>query len=88
MEKKGYIEWILRWFYEKVTVDTIDIKSNFFTNGLLNSFQTLELVMSIETSLQISLPDSVLVDSKFSTIDGLAAILSELNHIKNIAHVE
>ena len=81
MEKRDFIEWIRHWFQEKTDVSECDLESNFFGDGLLNSFKTLELIIDIESSLKISLPDSALTDPRFSTINGLADILLELNTI-------
>lgn len=79
MEKQDFIEWITQWMRKKTSALTFDLDSNFFSNGLLNSFETLQLVMDIESSLQLSLPDSALTDARFSTIKGLADILFELS---------
>ena len=86
MEKEDYSEWITEWFRTKTGIAECDLKSNFFNTGLLNSFQTLELVMDIESSLKLSLPDSALTDPRFPTIKGLSTILSELQ--KEALHAE
>ena len=75
MEKNDYIEWLVRWFEDKTNTKQLDIQNNFFDNGLLDSFKTLMLVTDIESTLQISLPDSSLSDPRFIHIDGLASIL-------------
>lgn len=86
MERENYIEWIINWFKEKTEMSCCDLEINFFTNGLLNSFQTLELVMDIESSLKLSLPDSALTDARFSSINGLSDILYEID--KGLFHVK
>ena len=88
MEKNDYIQWLIQWFQENESVNSIDIESDFFANGLLGSLQTLKLVIDIESSFQLSLPDSALTNSKFSSINGLATILSELINAKDISYVE
>lgn len=87
MEKREFVDWIINWFQEKAGVNNCDLESNFFNSGLLNSFTTLELVMDIESSLKLSLPDSALSDPRFSTINGLASILSELSGA-GVSHVK
>lgn len=84
MEKKGYAEWIIQWFKEKSDITSHDPDANFFNTGLLNSFKTLELIMDIESTLKIAMPDSALTDSRFSSINGLADILSELRSVGNV----
>jgi acyl carrier protein len=79
MEKQDFVEWITQWMQKKTNAVTFDLDSNFFSNGLLNSFETLQLVMDIESSLQLSLPDSALTDARFSSVNGLADILFELS---------
>ncbi len=87
MEKQDFVEWIIQWIKNKTNAAVkFDLDSNFFSSGLLNSFETLQLVMDIEASLQLSLPDSALTDVRFSNINGLADILFE--HSKWIAYVE
>lgn len=79
METQDYAEWIIQWFKEKTDIANHDLETNFFNSGLLNSFKTLELIMNIESSLKISMPDSALTDKRFSTVNGLSEILAELN---------
>lgn len=78
MEKKECIEWIEQWFRKKKDV-IADIKNvDFFRHNLLTSFETLELVLEIESHFKILLPENALTDPRFSTINGLADILTEL----------
>ncbi len=77
MEKNDYIQWIANWFLKKANCVVQNYNDNFFMDGTLNSFTTLQLVMDIESEFNLSLPDSVLTDVRFSTINGLADILCE-----------
>lgn len=81
VEKKDFIEWMTHWFQKKIGVVLCDWECNFFSAGLLNSFTTLELVTDMESFLNIVLPDSALSDSRFSNVNGLINILSELGVI-------
>lgn len=77
MEKNDYVQWIMNWFLEKTNCVIQNPNENFFINGILNSFATLQLVMEIENVFNLSLPDTALTDTRFSTVNGLADILCE-----------
>lgn len=82
MQKDDFIAWLIRWFEQKLFGSEFNLDENFFSAQRLNSFQTLELVMDIESSLKITLPDSALTDTRFQSINGLSDILCELCHAK------
>lgn len=75
MQKNDYIEWLKKWFEEKTNYVFSDLNENFFDNGILTSFSTLQLITDIESFFSIFLSDSDLTNQQLYTINGLAEIL-------------
>lgn len=78
MQKNDYQTWLIKWFSEKTGITQDAVDRNFFSEGWLDSFKTLELILEIEKTFKIVLNDAIFNDSRFYTIAGLAEILSEL----------
>lgn len=78
MDKMVITKWIIDWFANKANIENYPTKKHFFDDGILNSFKTIELISDIESFFQIALPDSALIDQRFSNIDGLADIVYEI----------
>ena len=79
MEKNSYIQWLQQWLNKNTENPSINISDNLFETGALNSFQTLTLISAIESHFQMSLSDTIFTDPRFSTMDGIASILTEQN---------
>lgn len=82
MDKQDYLNWLLGWFGARNELPENSVHLNFFYEGWLSSLDTLHLVIDIETSLAVTLPDDVFVDPRFSSLSGLASILHELDSKK------
>lgn len=77
-QKDFYVEWLVAWFSGRVEMPSGAVHRNFFVEGWLDSFNTLELILEMETAFNISLNDSILSDPRFSSISGLSEILFEM----------
>lgn len=77
MQNEVYLEWLKNWFNIKINWPKEEIYKNFFSEGVLDSFRTLELVLDIENEFKISLGENIVNDSRFASINGLAQILAE-----------
>lgn len=81
MQRDDYLKWLTDWFKKRMEMPADAIYCDFFVEGWLDSFKTIELISEIETVLNIPLNDSTLSDPRFSTIFGLADILTELKKV-------
>lgn len=88
MEKSECTAWLIHWFQENTEEKQIALDTDFFKTGLLDSFKTLMLIAALESAFNLSLPDSALTDSKFSTIRGLSLILLDIANTQECAHAE
>lgn len=86
MQKEAYLKWLHEWFSKRVELPTDAFSQNFFTAGWLDSFQTLELILEIETVFKISLNEFTLSDPRFSSMIGVSEILSELKNVDSTSH--
>lgn len=75
-------EWLLRWFEKKGPLPgktpESKLKLNYFEAGLIDSLAVVQLVADIEAAFPIRFTDKHYQESRFSTIGGLAGIISEL----------
>ena len=84
MKKNTYLIWLKAWFAKKIELPKACEQVDFFKAGWLDSFATLELVLDIEKQFNVSLNDSIFLDARFSTLNGLAEILFELKEKINV----
>jgi len=54
-------------------------RSSLWDDGYVDSIGVLELIVHIETSFDLKLPDEALFDPAFTTIDGIATIVHGLD---------
>ena len=85
-QKNDYIEWLSNWFSKKVNLPSDAYSRNFFKEDWLDSFTTVELIVDIETMLNITLQDSHLQDARFSNILGLSELLHEIKSEVNLTY--
>ncbi|EKD71472.1 MAG: hypothetical protein ACD_46C00181G0037 [uncultured bacterium] len=78
MIKNNYKEWLISWFKKNMEISVDVVHRDFFKEGWLDSFKTIELISEIEKTFKLSFSDSHFTDARFSTIDGLAEILAEI----------
>jgi acyl carrier protein len=84
MEK--YISWLKQWFINQSNLSDFPDNSenrNYFEMGLIDSFNVIELIESIETEFQIKFDQNHFQDRRFSTIKGLAEIMNEIKQEKS-----
>lgn len=77
MEKIDYLHWLKKWFQDNTGVLIENVSNDFFAEGWLDSFKTLQLITQIEKELDIQLSDAALSDPRFSNLTGLSEILVE-----------
>ena len=64
--------------YESLINENIDIlNTNFFENGLVDSFGVMSVIEEIEKKYSITLNEKHFEQRRFSTISGLKDIISE-----------
>ncbi len=81
MTKIDYVAWLIKCFSKSMEMPIDAIHRDFFKEEWLDSFKTLELITEIETTFDIILSDSAFNDPRFSTIAGLAEILTEIKEM-------
>ncbi|MEQ8822823.1 MAG: phosphopantetheine-binding protein [Filomicrobium sp.] len=72
-------DWLLAWFSERADDITLHAEDNYFDKGVIDSFGAIELIEAIETHFTIQLTEHDFQDRRFTTINGLAAIIRERN---------
>jgi len=81
MQETAEMQWLVRWFEsntEFVAEPAVDPDLNYFERGLVDSMEVIELIEAIETHFDIRFNEDHFQDRRFSTIGGLAAIVTEL----------
>lgn len=67
------VETILAYIQQHITADiTVDETSNFVTEGLLDSFAILSLIMTLEAEFKIKFKPLELANSELQLVKGLA----------------
>ena len=73
-------DWLIKWFSkrrpQKGETD-INIDTDFYRRGLIDSFGVIELIGSIETHFSIMFTDDDFHLASFRTIRGLSDIIDE-----------
>lgn len=76
-----YVNWLKQWFINQNNLsefpDDAENK-NYFEMGLIDSFNVIELIEAIETEFEIKFNQDHFQDRRFSTINGLAEIITEI----------
>ncbi len=74
--------WLLHWFEQrgplKGATDEEKLQTNYFEAGLIDSFGVIELITAIETEFHIKFNENHFQDRRFSTLNGLNAIINEI----------
>jgi len=82
---ENYSIWLKTWFTNKNDLPSFPDgaeSQNYFEVGLIDSFNVIELIESIETEFQIKFDQNHFQDRRFSTIKGLAEIINEIKQEK------
>ncbi|MBV7298630.1 acyl carrier protein [Enterovibrio paralichthyis] len=69
---------IIEWFETQSGQKNIDTKSNYFEQGLIDSFDVIMLMDFCESEMSVTFSEVQFEDRRFSTIDGLVDIIQEL----------
>jgi len=84
--------WLEQWFIDKAKIDRTAIGGHgkkslfdidYFEAGWLTSMEVVEFVTEIEQHFSMQFSDRDLQDSRFVTIAGLAALISESTEASN-----
>ncbi|MBA4695781.1 MAG: hypothetical protein H2069_00150 [Legionella sp.] len=75
-DQQSYLHWLRHWFQKHHLY--LNDRHDFFEQGALSSLETVSLILDIEKQFNGPLPEYAFSDPRFSTIAGLASILSEL----------
>jgi len=62
----------------RATLPTNVEEKNYFEAGLIDSLGVIELIESIETEFNLKFTEENFQDRRFSTINGLAAIIQQI----------
>jgi acyl carrier protein len=65
-------ETILGFFREKGITDALDYDTDLFSGGYVNSLFALEIILFIEETFSIRIPDKDISESNFKTIESIA----------------
>ncbi|MBI4679321.1 MAG: hypothetical protein HY748_17235 [Elusimicrobia bacterium] len=78
--------WLVAWFERKgqVAGSTLEekIQTDYFAAGLIDSLGVVSLIADVEGAFSIRFSDRHYQERRFSTIGGLAEIVSELVAVK------
>lgn len=69
---------VIQWFEKQSGQSGFDTQSNYFEQGLIDSFDVILLMDFCESEMGIIFSEVHFEDRRFSTIDGLIAIIYEL----------
>jgi acyl carrier protein len=76
-----YSLWVLGWFEERHGISAGTpaerLQLDYFQSGLLDSFETMELVAEIESRFEIRFSAEQFQDRRFTTLGGLAQMIAE-----------
>lgn len=70
-------KWLFNYFSEKADGD-FSLDDDFFTQGIIDSFDVIILIDSIESEFDIEFSENIFQDRRFSTVNGLADIIEEI----------
>lgn len=73
--------WLLDWFDKRSPLSGTkeeQLKTDFFAEGLIDSFGVIELILAVETEFGISLNERHFQDRRFKIIEGLSEIIAEI----------
>lgn len=73
--------WLIDWFEKRGTnIDKTgeSLKSNYFELGLVDSLGLMELMTALEGTFHIRFSEDHFQDPRFSTIQGLSELITEL----------
>jgi D-alanine--poly(phosphoribitol) ligase subunit 2 len=70
-------EWLRQWFSERSPDVQLSSDDNYYEKKAIDSFGIIELIEEVEDSFQIDFSDHDFQDHRFSTIGGLANMISE-----------
>ena len=74
-------EWLISWFGQRGPLPAGDEELpalNYFTAGLIDSLGVIELICAVEAHFGIRFGEGHFQERRFSTIAGLAAIITEV----------
>lgn len=69
------LDWLTEKFQEKSGKKEFSLQTNFFEQGLIDSFDIIVLIEEIEEHFSISFTDEDFQNRNFATIIGLADII-------------
>lgn len=69
--------WIMNWFKRRNTDRTINVETDFYKDGLVDSFGIIELIEELEDHFSIRFDDSDFKLSSFRTIQGLVQMIDQ-----------
>ncbi len=72
------VQWLKDYFSAKSVLPDDVESANYFEAGLINSLGIIELIESAETYFQIKFNAEHFQERRFSTVKGLAEIITEL----------
>lgn len=80
-------KWLINWFIDNAGADETKLDNsldeNYFLKGFIDSFQFIELISDIEDEYGIEFDNSQFEDRSFSSISGLAKIISRSSNSNN-----
>ena len=82
------LNWLKQWFSQaEGNSNKGEIKgdTNYFEQGLIDSFGLIELIVAIEKEFGVKLLEQHFQDKRFSTLNGLVQIIQELKTAKECA---
>ena len=73
--------WLIDWFDNHSSLSAAELeaasKEDYLKKGIIDSFAFVALISDIDDEYDITFTNEDFLDSRFSNIDGLAAMISE-----------
>ena len=70
-------EIILGFFKEKGTADDLEYDTDLFSGGYVNSLFALEVILFLEETFSIHIPNKDVSESNFQTIESIARVVEK-----------
>lgn len=61
-----------------------ELSNDFIGDGLIDSFDIINLVVAIDESFNVSVPGTEITPENFTNIDSIAKLIEKLNHASDI----
>ena len=73
--KIQFERWIINWFKKRNPAEDVNVKDDYVSCGLIDSFGVLELVFELENRFSFKFTDNDFKHPHFRTINGMTQLI-------------